>query len=103
MTAPMTPKLTVDAVIILNRKIVFIKRKNFPYKDMFALPGGFVEIGESTEQAAIREAYEETGLSIDILKLIGVYSNPSRDPRGHTVTVCYLAMGHGTPRADSDA
>ncbi len=103
MTVPITPKLTVDAVIILNRKIVLIRRKNFPYRDMFALPGGFVEVGETTEQAVIREIYEETGLSIDILKLIGVYSEPSRDPRGHTVSVCYLVRGRGTPRADSDA
>lgn len=103
MTVPVTPLLTVDAVIILNRKIVVIKRKNPPFKNNFALPGGFVEVGETTEAAVIREAMEETGLSIDIIKLVGVYSEPSRDPRGHTVSVCYLAIGHGDPRAATDA
>ncbi|MHC1577037.1 MAG: NUDIX domain-containing protein [Methanosarcinaceae archaeon] len=101
--SPNTPKLTVDAVIILNGKIVLVKRRNPPYQGKFALPGGFVEIGETTEDAAARESAEETGLSIGIIKLIGVYSQPTRDPREHTVTVCYLARGEGEPRADSDA
>ncbi len=100
---PITPKLTVDAVIILNGKIVLIKRKNPPYQGMFALPGGFVDIGETTEEATAREVLEETGLLIEIIKLLGVYSAPLRDPRGHTVTVCYLALGRGNPKADSDA
>ena len=100
---PITPKLTVDAVIILNGKIVLIKRKNPPYQGKFALPGGFVEIGETTEEATVREAYEETGLTIEIIKLLGVYSDPLRDPRGHTVSVCYLTHGTGIPKADSDA
>ena len=103
MTVPTTPLLTVDAVIILNGKIVLIKRKNPPFRNSFALPGGFVEVGETTEAAVIRESQEETGLSIDIIKLVGVYSEPSRDPRGHTVSVCYLAVGHGEPRAATDA
>ncbi|MDI3485897.1 MAG: 8-oxo-dGTP diphosphatase [Methanolobus sp.] len=100
---PNTPKLTVDAVIIFNGKIVLIQRKNPPYKEKFALPGGFVEIGETTEEAVVREVLEETGLTIEIVKLLGVYSEPSRDPRGHTVSVVYLARGEGEPRADSDA
>lgn len=100
---PVTPKLTVDAVIILNSKIVLIKRKRPPYKGKFALPGGFVDIGETTEEAVAREVLEETGLSIEIVKLLGVYSNPSRDPRGHNVSVCYLTKGKGNPKADSDA
>lgn len=100
---PITPKLTVDAVIILNGKIVLIKRRNPPYQGEFALPGGFVEIGETTEEATVREVYEETGLSIKIIKLLGVYSDPLRDPRGHTVSVCYLVSGEGDPKADSDA
>ena len=103
MTVPTTPLLTVDAVIILKGKIVLIKRKNPPFRNSFALPGGFVEVGETTEAAVIREAKEETGLSIDIIKLVGVYSEPSRDPRGHTVSACYLAIGHGEPRAATDA
>ncbi|MDD3041375.1 MAG: NUDIX hydrolase [Methanosarcinaceae archaeon] len=102
MTPP-SPKLTVDAVILFENRLVLVKRKNSPYKGHFALPGGFVEIGESTENAVCREAFEETGLSIEIIKLIGVYSDPSRDPRGHTVSVCYLAKGRGIVQAGSDA
>ncbi|MBP2030269.1 8-oxo-dGTP diphosphatase [Methanohalophilus levihalophilus] len=100
---PITPKLTVDAVIVLNRELVLIRRKNEPYKGGYALPGGFVEIGETTEEAVKREAKEETGLSIKIIDLVGVYSDPSRDPRGHTVSIVYLATGEGTPKADTDA
>ena len=98
-----TPSLTVDAVILFKNKLVLVKRKNPPYEGNFALPGGFVEIGESTEEAASREAFEETGLSIEILKLIGVYSDPARDPRRHTVSVCYLAKGDGDLKSGSDA
>ncbi len=100
---PVTPLLTVDAVIIYKGKIVLIKRKNPPYKDQFALPGGFVEVGETVEAAAVREAKEETGLDIELLCLLGVYSEPSRDPRGHTVSVCFLAKGSGTLKAGTDA
>lgn len=100
---PVTPLLTVDAIIITGPNIVLVRRKNDPFKGMFALPGGFVEVGETTEEAAVREALEETGLSIEIVKLIGVYSEPSRDPRGHTVSICYLAKGRGNPKAGSDA
>jgi 8-oxo-dGTP diphosphatase len=98
-----TPKLTVDAVILLNGKIVLIKRKNPPYQNMFALPGGFVDIGETVEQAVAREAYEETGLEIEIIKMIGIYSDPLRDPRGHVISACYLVKGNGIPKARSDA
>jgi 8-oxo-dGTP diphosphatase len=98
-----TPSLTVDTVILFKNKLVLVKRKNPPYQGKFALPGGFVEIGESTETAAIREAFEETGLSVEILKLIGVYSDPERDPRRHTVSVCYLAKGYGDLKSGSDA
>lgn len=100
---PVTPLLTVDALIIYEGKIVLIRRKNPPFKDLYALPGGFVEVGETVEQAAIREAKEETGLDIRLIKLLGVYSDPSRDPRGHTVSVCYLAFGSGNLKAGSDA
>lgn len=100
---PVTPLLTVDAIIVCDSKIVFVRRKNDPFKGMFALPGGFVEVGETTEKAVVRESLEETGLSIEIVKLIGVYSEPSRDPRGHTVSICYLAKGTGIPKAGSDA
>ena len=100
---PVTPLLTVDIVIIYNGKIVLIRRKNPPYQDHFAIPGGFVEVGETVEAAAVREAKEETGLDVRLMKLLGVYSDPSRDPRGHTVTVCFLALGSGNLKAGSDA
>lgn len=100
---PNTPKLTVDAVIILNKKIVLIERKNPPFQGKFALPGGFVDIGETTEEAVAREVMEETGLTIEIVKLLGVYSETSRDPRGHTVSIVYMVRGEGVPKADSDA
>jgi len=100
---PVTPLLTVDALIIYEGRLVLIKRKNPPYQNQFALPGGFVEIGETVETAAVREAKEETGLDIKLLKLLGVYSDPSRDPRGHTVSVCFLAAGMGNLKAGSDA
>ncbi len=100
---PVTPLLTVDALILCGRKIVLIKRKNPPYRDRFALPGGFVEIGETVEAAVAREAREETGLDIKIIRILGVYSEPSRDPRGHTVSVCFLATGSGKLKAGSDA
>jgi 8-oxo-dGTP diphosphatase len=105
MTAKKSPLLTVD--IIIKRKdgtIVLIKRLNPPFKDHYAIPGGFVEYGETVEQAAKREAEEETGLRIGNLKLVGVYSDPNRDPRGHVVSVAFLAdeLG-GELKASTDA
>ncbi|HEX3012902.1 MAG TPA: NUDIX hydrolase [Methanobacterium sp.] len=100
-----TPYLTVDAVILCeDDSLVLIQRKYDPYKGSWALPGGFVELGETVESAVVREAKEETGLEVEIIKLVGVYSNPERDPRGHTVTVCYLTRKvGGNLNADSDA
>ncbi|MBI5679558.1 MAG: NUDIX hydrolase [Methanobacterium sp.] len=100
-----TPSLTVDAVVLSeNELIVLIKRKNNPYKDFWALPGGFVEYGETVESAAVREVKEETGLDVDLNGIVGVYSDYDRDPRGHTVTVCYIAMESGGKlKADTDA
>jgi len=83
-------KLTVDALINEGDKIVLIKRKNPPYKGCFALPGGFVEYGESVEKAVEREALEETNLRVKVKDLVGVYSKPDRDPRGHTVGIAFL-------------
>lgn len=100
---PKTPLLTVDALILYDNKLVLIRRRNPPFENDFALPGGFVEVGEPVEAAIVREAKEETGLEIEIIKLLGVYSEPSRDPRGHTVSVCYLARGFGKLKAGSDA
>lgn len=98
-----TPLLTVDIIIRHRQKIVLIKRKNPPYKGSYALPGGFVDVGETVENAARREAKEETGLDVDIVRLVGVYSDRARDPRGHAVSICYLADGSGTLQAGSDA
>lgn len=104
MTEYKNPALTVDTIIVEDNKIVLIKRLNNPYKDHWAIPGGFVEYGEKVEDAAVREAKEETGLDIELIKLVGVYSDPNRDPRGHTVTVAYLAkIIGGTIKSDSDA
>ncbi len=100
-----TPMLTVDIVIkTKDGCIVFIKRLNPPFEGFFALPGGFVEYGEKVEDAAIREAKEETGLEVGDLKLIGVYSDPNRDPRGHIVSIAFLAKEKGgVLKASSDA
>ncbi len=95
--------LAADAIIAYGDKIVFIRRRNEPYKNMLALPGGFVEEGETVEQAVAREVEEETGLQAEILKLVGVYSNPHRDPRGPVVSVCYLLRAAGEFRASTDA
>jgi len=100
---PQTPSLTVDIIILYHNQIVLIKRKNQPYQNCYAFPGGFVEIGETVEQAAVREAREETGLDVALIKLLGVYSDPRRDPRGHTVSITYLAEGAGELKAATDA
>jgi 8-oxo-dGTP diphosphatase len=98
-----TRPLAADGIVIYGNRLVFIRRRNQPYKNMLALPGGFVEEDETTEQAVLREVEEETGLQAEILKLVGVYSNPHRDPRGPVVSVCYLLKAAGTYRASTDA
>jgi 8-oxo-dGTP diphosphatase len=102
---PETPLLAVDIIIELldypANTIVLIERRNPPHG--WALPGGFVDVGESLEQAAMREAREETCLDVTLKKLLGCYSNPQRDPRGHTVSPVYIAEAHGTPQAADDA
>ncbi len=95
------PKLAVDAIIEIGDKIVLIRRKNPPYG--WALPGGFVEYGETLEQAVRREAMEETGLELLDLRQFHAYSEPDRDPRFHVVSVVFIAKGKGTPRAADDA
>jgi 8-oxo-dGTP diphosphatase len=97
-----TPSLTTDGIIIKNKEILLIKRKNPPFKGKWALPGGFIEYGEKAEEAVVREVEEETGLKTQIKKLVGVYSDPARDPRGHTVSVVYLLEIYGGKLLASD-
>jgi 8-oxo-dGTP diphosphatase len=108
MGFPSTPALVTDCVAFdPQRRVLLVRRKNEPFAGCYALPGGFVDIGETVEVACQREMQEETGLEIDKrgLRLVGVYSDPSRDPRGHSVSVAYTIMldGLSTPRAGSDA
>ena len=105
MPAPKTPALTTDIIIELKDRpdapIVLIRRKNPPHG--WALPGGFVDVGESVEHAAVREAEEETTLHVTLKILLGCYSDPRRDPRGHTASAVYVAEAKGEPRAQDDA
>ena len=91
MAGPETPKLMVDVVIPSEEGIVLIRRAADPFEGQWALPGGFVEVGETVEAAAAREAAEETGLAVELARLVGVYSDLGRDPRGHNVSVAFLA------------
>ncbi|MBI3783534.1 MAG: NUDIX hydrolase [Deltaproteobacteria bacterium] len=98
---PRNPAPTVDVIIELPDGIVLIERRNPP--PGWALPGGFVEYGESVEAAAVREAHEETGLNVQLTDLLGVYSDPRRDPRSHTIAVVFVGLAHGAPVAGDDA
>jgi len=99
-----SPKLTVDGIVLKDGKILLIKRKNQPFEGKWALPGGFVEYGEKTENATVREVFEETGLKTKINHLVGVYSDPNRDPRGHTVSIVYiLDICNGELKSGDDA
>ena len=105
MSKPVTPLLTVDIIIELVDRpgcpIVLIERKYPP--PGWALPGGFVDVGETLETAAVREALEETSLHISLKLLLGNYSDPSRDARRHTASAVYIAEAQGEPRAADDA
>jgi len=96
-----SPYPAVDIIIRTKAGVVLIERKNYPYG--WAIPGGFVDYGETVEHAAVREALEETGLRVKNLKLFGVYSDPKRDPRGHIISIVFTATATGAPRASSDA
>jgi len=95
------PFPTVDIIIEVDEGIVLIKRKNPPHG--WALPGGFVDYGESLEESAVREAKEETSLDVTLVSELGAYSEPDRDPRMHTITVVFIAKAQGKPRAADDA
>ncbi len=104
MAKPVTPLLTVDVLVRIDGnadEIVLVERKFPPLG--WALPGGFVDVGETLEQAAVREAKEEICLDITLDALLGCYSDPSRDARGHTVSAVYIASATGQPKAADDA
>jgi 8-oxo-dGTP diphosphatase len=106
MFEPRTPYLAVDGVVRLwegerFKGIVLIERRYEPLG--YALPGGFVEVGETVEKAVLREVKEETGLDAQIVKLLGVYSEPNRDPRFHVVSVVFVLDAYGEPKGGDDA
>lgn len=91
MPRPTTPKLTADCVVLdTEGRVLLIRRKKPPFEGRYALPGGFVDVGETVEDACRRELMEETGVKAGKLTLVGVYSDPGRDPRGHTVSIAFL-------------
>lgn len=100
-SSPRNPIPTVDLIIEYNKKIVLIKRKNPP--EGWALPGGFVDYGESLETSATREAKEETGLDVKLIRQFHTYSDPNRDPRHHTITTVFIAKAQGKPIPGDDA
>ncbi|MHA1271705.1 MAG: NUDIX domain-containing protein [Candidatus Helarchaeota archaeon] len=97
------PRLTVDSIIDLGDSIVLIKRKNPPFKNHWAIPGGFIELGETVENAVIRETKEETGLDVKIIKIFKVYSDPDRDPRGHIISMVYICKATGDIKSNLKA
>ena len=98
------PSVTADGIVLRNNEIVLVKRGKEPYKGMHALPGGFLEYGETLEHCVVREVFEETGLRTAVEDLIGVYSDPTRDPRGQVVTAVYqLRQLGGTLKGGDDA
>jgi 8-oxo-dGTP diphosphatase len=104
MSEHRNPVPTIDIILQKGSDILLIKRKNDPFEDYLALPGGFVNEGESVEEAAKREAREETSLEIEPIDILGVYSNPKRDPRGHIMTVVFVGIIlSGSARYDDDS
>lgn len=102
MKTARSPEPTVDTIIELDSGgIVLVKRKSPP--PGWGLPGGFIDYGESTENAAVREAREETSLQVHLVELFHVYSDPKRDPRKHTISTVFIAKASGTPKGGDDA
>jgi 8-oxo-dGTP diphosphatase len=103
MPAPKTPTLAVDIILELDGKLLLVERKHEPLG--WALPGGFVDVGEAPAHAAVREAKEETSLDVEVQALLHTYGRPDRDPRGHTVSLVYVArtVGDAKPKAADDA
>jgi 8-oxo-dGTP diphosphatase len=98
------PGVTVDIILERMCKVLLVKRKKDPFKGFLCIPGGFVNFGEKVEVAAKREAYEETNLQVEPITILGVYSDPLRDPRGHTVSISFIArIISGVPKAGDDA
>lgn len=98
------PVLTVDGIVRKNKELLLIRRKNDPFKGKWALPGGFVNYGETVEAAVMRELEEETGLNTEITSFFGVYSDPDRDPRGHMISIVFeLEARSGQPKGGDDA
>jgi 8-oxo-dGTP diphosphatase len=105
MPFPKTPALTADCVVIDGKgRLLLIRRGHPPFKGQYALPGGFAEVGETIEQTCRRELLEETAIKAGRLELLGVYSDPKRDPRGHTCSVVFMTrVARATPKAGDDA
>ncbi len=103
MTEYKVPSLTVDIIIEREGKILMIRRKGKTFHNYLALPGGFVDYGETVEHAAIREAKEELNVDIGLREILGVYSDPERDPRKHIVSIVFIADTEENPQAGDDA
>ncbi|MGA9519922.1 MAG: NUDIX hydrolase [Myxococcaceae bacterium] len=102
MPPPTTPLVTVDCIIQLSGdRIVLVRRAHPPIG--WALPGGFVDVGETLHDAAIREVHEETGLAVDLSEQFFTYSDPARDPRRHTVSTVFIGWAEGAPHGGDDA
>jgi len=104
MTEHKNPVPTVDVILQKDSNILLVKRKKDPFKDHLALPGGFVNVGEKVEDAVKREAVEETSLEIEPIDILGVYSDPGRDPRGHILSIVFVGtILSGEPKAGDDS
>jgi len=99
-----SPKPTVDVIITDGKRVILVERGRDPYKGKWVFPGGFMDFGETAENAAVREALEETGVQVEITEILGVYSAPDRDPRSHHVSIVFIARQlEGEPVGGDDA